>query len=391
MLIKVNKSLGKTLIMDNITFLTTYLLYEITISDNTKDDLIKKYDDFLETQTNYDLYKDSKFHKNSNLIINTVYSIQTIIKDLEKRKQFYECYVNDINFYNQSSYEDYKFLTIDFEFSSDEQENDKIKEEIKKLFQLFYTKFIYEKEKDQVFNNRSILIDEYKNENGGKLICPSCLSSLNLKNAKLDHYFPKHIFNVLSLHPYNLVPICEECNTRAGSKTNMGKGEKIPNTSHLNSDYNYAGSLKDIFLPYINSAEGNIYAKIEWKTTQKSYYDLRFQPSYIDYTNISQIQKNMLLKHEKLFNLEEKWSSTIETINGILCEEIERYFVIRGLTLNIYEVKEYLYTNYICYSNNIENISKYADYVLRYSYAKFLYEDDFNLKAFYANLQIKIS
>lgn len=45
--------------------------------------------------------------------------------------------------------------------------------------------------------------------------CPYCADIGEVKT--LDHYLPKAKFPALSVHPYNLVPACRDCNTDAGA------------------------------------------------------------------------------------------------------------------------------------------------------------------------------
>lgn len=54
--------------------------------------------------------------------------------------------------------------------------------------------------------------EDMKNVNGGKKYkCPLC--GIN-DVTDIDHYMPRSVFPEYSVHPFNLIPICHECNKK---------------------------------------------------------------------------------------------------------------------------------------------------------------------------------
>jgi len=103
----------------------------------------------------------------------------------------------------------------------------------------------------------------YRSANPGFGVCPACLGELsegaNATKIQYDHYFPKSIYPMLSVHPYNLVPVCSSCNNSKGEKNPL---EPTGNKLHLN----------EVFVPY---QRGGI------DTVQVCFQDTRPQPKTI--------------------------------------------------------------------------------------------------------------
>jgi 5-methylcytosine-specific restriction endonuclease McrA len=64
-------------------------------------------------------------------------------------------------------------------------------------------------------------------------LCPYCADIGDAKT--LDHYLPKAKFPGLSVHPYNLIPACRDCNTDAGAGFPMSE-ELQPINPYLDKD-----------------------------------------------------------------------------------------------------------------------------------------------------------
>jgi 5-methylcytosine-specific restriction endonuclease McrA len=89
--------------------------------------------------------------------------------------------------------------------------------------------------------------------NGILYVCPICDAELSDENEEngvvdgdLDHFFPKSIFPMLSIHPYNLVPACITCNSRKHGKKNPLILEKISSDGKKTKKKN---SFLDIYYP----------------------------------------------------------------------------------------------------------------------------------------------
>lgn len=71
--------------------------------------------------------------------------------------------------------------------------------------------------------NRTEFLKAYEQPeaNGTLYVCPVCdkeISDEDLDDdiavCDLDHFFPKSVYPFLSVHPYNLIPACKECNSK---------------------------------------------------------------------------------------------------------------------------------------------------------------------------------
>lgn len=87
--------------------------------------------------------------------------------------------------------------------------------------------------------NRKTFLASYGLVNRKITVCPVCDQKSDLR--ELDHFLPKSIYPFLSLHPFNLIPVCKDCNSTEikGERDpllNEWKGgpvsDPLPNTFH---------------------------------------------------------------------------------------------------------------------------------------------------------------
>lgn len=79
----------------------------------------------------------------------------------------------------------------------------------------------YENSKSSIVNLRAEIIE---NNNGEVYIeCPICGFR---ETTDLDHYMPRQLFPEFSIHPYNLIPTCHECNNDKSIKWCESTGQK---------------------------------------------------------------------------------------------------------------------------------------------------------------------
>jgi hypothetical protein len=159
----------------------------------------------------------------------------TVIDAFEHDIQFHE-HLEDSNW-------GFKFN----ELSSD------IREAIKELFVKCYNDFTdggYSKQLDTSFGdtvNREYFLLQFFASNPNIQVCPVCDARLekrkSIRICKLDHFFPKATYPFLSLHPYNLVPTCDNCNTAfKGEKNPLAENEKeITPDAFANTYLSYQG------------------------------------------------------------------------------------------------------------------------------------------------------
>ena len=79
----------------------------------------------------------------------------------------------------------------------------------------------------------------------------SCLYKRTLfddREGEADHYFPRKKYPALTLHPYNILPVCSDCN---GASV---KHEKVRSPMRTG----VPGELRYVFLPYLRAAKPEV-------------------------------------------------------------------------------------------------------------------------------------
>jgi hypothetical protein len=98
-----------------------------------------------------------------------------------------------------------------------------------------FPRFFFSEPESSTFGRQEFLSEFAKSNQLS--VCPACdIESY----SRIDHYFPKALYPHLSCHPFNLVPICNTCNTDYKGETNLIKRKKTANPR----------KLEDMFLPY---------------------------------------------------------------------------------------------------------------------------------------------
>jgi hypothetical protein len=158
--------------------------------------------------------------------------------------------------------------------------------------------------------NRDSFTAAFWSSNAIMLICPAC-DTLRPEEkrerpdkdeeeetskiyAEVDHFFPKSKYPFLSVHPYNLVPICSVCNK-------YYKSDQDPIDAHSDAP------LSRCFLPYLrpakdsgqNPTEDQIEVKIS-RTTQGTAYQVEIEDA-------SKAFPCRVANLERLFKLSDRW------------------------------------------------------------------------------------
>ncbi|KJS50645.1 MAG: hypothetical protein VR66_01685 [Peptococcaceae bacterium BRH_c23] len=176
---------------------------------------------------------------------------------------------------------------------------------IKKVFEKLYDDFFGHKEENATCNNRDLFKEEYKRLNGlREHVCPACLGLLHIGKAQLDHYFPKSLFPALVIQPFNIVPICMECNSSVGNKQNKGKGNRVPAWPLVGEAVNDPGCMTGVYLPYIRSAERKFKAVVVGNPGNRV---IRFEPL----SSAAPVEGERIRRHVATFNLEKVWTDRI--------------------------------------------------------------------------------
>lgn len=132
-------------------------------------------------------------------------------------------------------------------------------------------------------------------------VCPVCVGEILFTKGEgqNDHYFPRSKFPTLTLHPYNLLPTCPNCN---GSSF---KHEKSP----VEETDAGPGELQTVFLPYLRPAKPEVTLGVG----ENCNIIITPSPGTSKYT--PQRIKNM----DRLYKLEDRWSEVLSNV----CDDIE--------------------------------------------------------------------
>lgn len=158
-------------------------------------------------------------------------------------------------------------------------------------------------EKSGGFSSR-LLRAQFKTANGpfGR-VCPVCIREnlFDAREGEGDHYFPKFSHPVLALHPDNLIPVCDSCNSPAL------KGTKDP----LDARDAGAGELRTVFLPYLRAARD----EVELDVDENCGIVMRPGPGGDRWT--ARRIENM----DRLYRLCERWSAVLESVQNDVSED----------------------------------------------------------------------
>ena len=102
--------------------------------------------------------------------------------------------------------------------------------------------------------NAQVIYAETLSKNNGLYVCPVCDGTWMERTStgihgSIDHFLPRAIYPALSVHPYNLLPICIICNIRI-------KGGNDPLT------YLHPRNLSETFHSYIQPARDVVQVQI---------------------------------------------------------------------------------------------------------------------------------
>ena len=112
--------------------------------------------------------------------------------------------------------------------------------------------------RDQFFN-------AYEKANPRQSVCAICDEHRPITiirghvHSNIEHYFAKSVYPHLACHPYNLIPICNACNSAHRDRDPLNSGNRTRRT------------LLEVFLPYRNETvltHGAV--KFEWVQTKES-------------------------------------------------------------------------------------------------------------------------
>ncbi|HHW85559.1 MAG TPA: hypothetical protein GX400_05055 [Chloroflexi bacterium] len=143
--------------------------------------------------------------------------------------------------------------------------------------------------------------------------------------SDIEHYFPKSIYPHLSCHPYNLIPLCKQCNQ-----------------AHLDRDpletANGRCKLRDVFLPYRGDSVARRGAiKLDWQhRKQKPHLQIQLRQD-----NDAVFQAR-LQAFSAIYDIPGRWQNRIHQIGEHLWRYIRHYVRIeieKGEEIDLLKLK----------------------------------------------------
>ena len=342
----------------------------------------------LINDANDNVFSETFLFKKEDWLIDRISEFNKAIREEDMKKEFIKDALHDIEFNKKFSENSFQFRGFKYVKLFKKDDMKKIASVFNDLYQTFFSRKV-PNDKNQMVRRQyieSILID-----NDNLLVCPSCLGPMSIDMIQLDHYYPKSILPVLSLHPSNLVPICQMCNTSAST---TGKGDTIP--LDFSKDENKFLSLRHVYFPYEHSA----HKKFVGRVNSEEIRNKTMRPFSI----IScEEEKGRLENFSDLYHIEEKWSAKIPSIHMNIFIKAKAFFQGYSIqeneqkknelekqktTLDESVVKSYLIKTYIL--NHDDYVLKLPDVMISSSYVLWLINSEYSLEAFVEELKSAI-
>ncbi|RMH47322.1 MAG: hypothetical protein D6694_02180 [Gammaproteobacteria bacterium] len=135
--------------------------------------------------------------------------------------------------------------------------NDENRKAIKKWLVQFYEQFADSGIGGMLIGQRGSFYKRdwwqaYSQGNGGRLTCAICDGTMN-HAITVEHYLPKSIYPVLALHPHNLIPACDKCNSLKGEKDPLKDGRTFQSVVMP-----YREAVRDIARLEFSDVDGDI-------------------------------------------------------------------------------------------------------------------------------------
>lgn len=158
---------------------------------------------------------------------------------------------------------------------------------------------------------RADIIDGYIQENLFlKQICPCCDGNWPEKPGRndtpytLEHFFHKEEHPTICLHPYNLVPMCDVCNSRRGNKEVLESAPGIQVGVHK------------IFHPLFRPAKENV---------ELQYYSPDLRPERLQFVNLpTQLGdwSEAITVYDRLYEIPQRWQERWDEIDSVISMQV---------------------------------------------------------------------
>lgn len=180
---------------------------------------------------------------------------------------------------------------------------------------------------------REQFFNAYEKANPRQSVCAICDEHRPITiirghvHSNIEHYFPKSVYPHLACHPYNLIPICDACNSAHLDRDPLNSGNHTRRT------------LLEVFLPYRNETvltHGTV--KFEWVQANES-------PALSIITrdtNVSNLFHARMQAFSEIYDIPQRWQRQIHRIGEQLWRQMiafSRAEFNRDRSLDIFNVK----------------------------------------------------
>lgn len=143
-------------------------------------------------------------------------------------------------------------------------------------------------------------VASYLRSNAGRRACTCAVCEGTMKDGKtIEHYFPKSLYPVLSVHPHNLLPLCKQCN-------NVYKRDLDPLDGR---------PITHVFLPYHRPVRTS--ARLTFTAGKKAKERITLDPLAHTIETSSQVEALAAL-----FHIPEQWQTNVDEICEIAWSRI---------------------------------------------------------------------
>ena len=166
--------------------------------------------------------------------------------------------------------------------------------------------------------SRQNFISSFIQENDGLYLCAICdtvayrASTEHHTYTSIDHFFPKARYPHLSIHPYNLVPICTLCNS-------WFKGDQNPLAQ--------LGDIAELILPYGHQPGLSQQTFLQFRlradllNRDKHPLELLFKP-----TN-SFRSETFILSFENIYKIQARWNEDLDQLDQHVFRRITQFLL----------------------------------------------------------------
>ncbi len=187
---------------------------------------------------------------------------------------------------------------------------DSIKISVKKLLKAFYSYLVGTGYPDMVHGKADFVLTraefvysyESAEANGKMNVCPICDKEISdndfvndISVCELDHFFPVSVYPFLSVHPYNLIPTCHECNSplNKGGNDPLNNDDKNPSSS---------GTFPNTYHPHKNRSIRDLGRILLSRGTSEN------GPFEVDIEDIQELPHCRINSAQRVYNLPKRWA-----------------------------------------------------------------------------------